>query len=488
MFANLSFIYLLVGGIFQLFNFGKWTLPLAAWLGPLILLRFTRLESSPIAFLLVWLVLFVSLAIVNRGIIPVPIVAYFGVIALISGVGTLPYVVDRLLAPRLPGYLSTLAFPLAWVAIDYLASRVNPYGTWGSAAYTQFDNLPLMQLASVTGIQGINFLIAWFGSTANWAWESHFEWQAVRGGMLIYIGVWCLVMLAGEARLAFANNRAKTVRAAAIGWPEDLMQIGEVMSIFNPRLSEEERQQLRRSFERVQGYFVAETQAQARAGAQVVVWPEANLMVLAADEAAFMQHARQLASEQRIYLLMGMATIRPGEPRPVQNKAVLIDPHGEISFSYNKTRLVPGFEALTTIQGDGHLRTGDTSYGRMTSAICYDMDFPEHIRQAGSVNADLLLVPSSDWEAIKYIHHRMAVYRAIENGVSLLRATRWGISAAVDPLGRTLASMDHFASGQRVMVAQLPMGGMRTIYASIGELFAWLCAAGLLLLSAWASI
>ena len=79
----------------------------------------------------------------------------------------------------------------------------------------------------------------------------------------------------------------------------------------------------------------------------------------------------------------------------------------------------------------------------------------------------------------------MAAYRAIENGVSLVRPARWGISSAVDPYGRTLATMDEFSAEQRVMVAQVPVRGVRTLYPRIRDLFAWLCATGLLGVIAW---
>jgi len=79
----------------------------------------------------------------------------------------------------------------------------------------------------------------------------------------------------------------------------------------------------------------------------------------------------------------------------------------------------------------------------------------------------------------------MVVFRAVENGVCMLRAARWGLSSAVDPLGRTLATMDDSLAAQKAMVAQLPTAGVSTIYSRIGDLFAWLCVAGLLGTIAW---
>ena len=62
---------------------------------------------------------------------------------------------------RLAGVAATLVLPSAWVATEYLVAMFTPYGSWGAAAYSQHENLLLLQLTSVTGLYGISFLIAW---------------------------------------------------------------------------------------------------------------------------------------------------------------------------------------------------------------------------------------------------------------------------------------------------------------------------------------
>jgi apolipoprotein N-acyltransferase len=93
-----------------------------------------------------------------------------------------------------------------------------------------------------------------------------------------------------------------------------------------------------------------------------------------------------------------------GAPRPLENKAVLVNPSGKIEFSYLKSRLVPGLEAKVCSPGNGHLPISDTQYGRVAAAICYEMDFPQLIQQVGRAKADLLLTPASDWKTIKNLH------------------------------------------------------------------------------------
>jgi apolipoprotein N-acyltransferase len=82
------------------------------------------------------------------------------VLALVTGVVyRLPYLIDRVVSPRLTGLSSTLVFPCALTAVSYLNSLVSPFATWGNTAYTQYGDLPLLQLLSVTGLWGIDFLM-----------------------------------------------------------------------------------------------------------------------------------------------------------------------------------------------------------------------------------------------------------------------------------------------------------------------------------------
>ena len=475
-----SFIWLVIGGILRLFDSGKWTIPLAAWIAPVFLIHFARLNDPLPGVLLIWLVMALATYFAYRDLVPLPGSAYPIFVVMISALWTLPYLADRLLYARLPGFASTLAFPLAWVVIDFITSRLSPFGTWGSIAYTQYGNRPLMQLASVTGLWGISFLITWFGPVVNWVWDRQFQGTEAASALIVYGVIWGLIMLVGGARLVFTQF-TKTVRMAAIGWPEGLVGVDKVMRIFMPQpLQEAELQALREAYLPLQDYFLSESRREARAGAGIIIWPEINLMVFQSDEKAFMERARQLAREEQVYLLMGVGTVRPGEAKLLENKSVLVNPAGEMAFSYVKTHPVPGGEAMVSARGDGRIPTEDTPYGRLAAPICYDMDFPPHIRQVGRTRADTILVPASDNKPIQHLHHVHAVFRAIENGVSMLRSTRWGISAAVDPLGRTLAIMDDSIAVQKAMVAQLPTKGVATIYARIGDLFAWLCAAGLL--------
>jgi apolipoprotein N-acyltransferase len=475
------FLWLVLGALLQMFGFGKRAIPLAPWLGFLFLLRFSHAQPPLIACLGVWLAFFVAIAVANQGAIKLPPLGFFGIVLLISGTITLPFLVDRLLAPRLPALLSTLVFPCAYVLEEWISSQANPFGTWGSEAYTQYGNLPLMQLASVTGLWGITFLITWFGSTGTWVWSNGFDWSIVRVEVLAFAAVWSLVMLAGGARLSFAPRNTPTVRVAGIGWPADEFDWNKVDSLVSDdSLSAEQLELARQNLSTLHQRLLEDSRREARAGAKIVAWTEACAIVLAPDYPDLIENAQQLAKEEAIYLLVPAGVIHRERPQPrADNLSVLVTPQGEVAFTYRKAHEIPP-ASFFTLLGKGPVSTHDSQYGRLAGAICFDLDHPGYARQVGRAGADILLAPYGDWETIKNLHASMAAFRAIENGVSLVRPAKGGLSSAVDPYGRVLASMDEFTAQQRIMVAQVPFSGRRTLYAILGDWLVWLSAAGLL--------
>jgi apolipoprotein N-acyltransferase len=285
------------------------------------------------------------------------------------------------------------------------------------------------------------------------------------------------VIVGGSVRLALARTDRAALRVAMVNRPVDLFLPGEMTRIAGGAVSPAERPLANEKLTRLHDWFLQGSRKEARAGARLIAWPEQNLLVFQEDESRFLERARQLALDEGIYLAMGMGTIHPGERLPFENKLVLIGPSGEVIVSYRKVHPVTGWEASIMRPGDGPLPVVATSHGRIATAICYDADFPEFIRQAGRGSAEILIVAANEWKEIKSVHFQMAAFRAIENGVPLVRPAASGISSAIDPWGRVLGMADYFAPGDRTLSVQVPVGRIPTLYARIGDLFAWVCVA-----------
>ena len=313
------------------------------------------------------------------------------------------------------------------------------------------------------------------------------------------LAVLAVVLLGGGARLAFFPSETTTVRvaglsasqAAVAAFNKQLPQ-ATLSLLLSGKATQADRAIARSAFTTIDDDLLARSQQEAVSGAKIVVWPESSptgAAVLQEDEPTLIQRAGALAKQAGIYLDMGLAVYLPagGNGPFLKDEAVLLDPTGHVVWTYEKTHPAPGEQGLF-ILGDGKVPIVDSPYGRLANVICFDADYPGMIRQAGQGGADLLLAPSDDWQAIDPAHTQIATFRAIENGFSLVRQTSKGLSMAVDYEGRVLSASDYFSTDQQIMVAYVPMHGVHTIYATIGDLFAWLCIIGLLALIALAII
>jgi len=161
----------------------------------------------------------------------------------------------------------------------------------------------------------------------------------------------------------------------------------------------------------------------------------------------------------------------------------LISPAGTVVWTYDKTYpVVTSGEFFVTVRGSGVLPVAGTPYGRLTTAICYDLEYPGLLRQAGQKGADILLVPTDEPSSVwASADAAQATYRAIENGTSLIRPAGDGISLMTDYLGRVIASQNYSASNNGIMLGSVPTAGVSTIYSRIGDSFAYLCTIGLVL-------
>ncbi len=477
-----SYLWLAIGTLLGFL----WQVPLVWWLAPIFLVRFMRTQKVWRGLLLIWLSTFLTVNVVMYSIMnalmPSPLPVYLVEMAITALImGGLPYLADRLLAPRLKGFAATLVFPLAVTALDFASAKANPLGSIGGQAYLQYGNLALMQLLSITGMWGITFLVNWLGPVVNWAWERSFAWQRVRSGLAIYGGILAAVLLFGGARLAFAAPVTGTVRMHGI----TAVDMRQNWPALNRVIEQDGWEAMRQRSAQYQDLYFEETLREARAGAQLVHWPEMAVMVPGEDEPAFIARAQELARQEGVYLALAVG-VKFRDDRPWENKLILFDPSGELVLEHHKYALA----ALEgTMGGDGILRTVDTPFGRLSAIVCNDTNHEEIVLQAGRNGTDILLSPSLEYREIDPIHAHMAVFRAVENGVTIVRQADNGLSFVADPYGRIWGAMDHWTADQRVLLAQVPMyGDVFTVYPYIGDLFAWLAVIGFVVVAVWAVV
>ena len=378
---KISYLYLGIAFLLMLVSNWAFTISVAAWLYPVFLIRFMRLQKAT------WGLSLGAAASITAGIIMMwwalsNEMLFPSSVRMLSGAAAgflvfLPFAIDRLMDRRIGGFASTLFFPMAYTAMELAMSFDRYRSTWGSLAYTQYGNLPLLQIVSATGIWGVTFLVAWFASVVNWAWSRGVGAPGVKRGLLLYASVLVIVLLAGGARLAFFPPHGETTRVATI------TKSKEFHSLFP--LSES-RESLCVNSDKEQAYFIEKTREAARRGARIILWQEVGVFIFGVfiyreDEPAFLRKIQKVAREAGIYLGATVCSFPENYPKsPWVNKLILLGPSGDTLREYLKAR--PSM--LEPIkQGDGRIPIVDTPYGKIAGVICCDATFPGLIRRAG---------------------------------------------------------------------------------------------------------
>ncbi|KAG2439485.1 hypothetical protein HXX76_004839 [Chlamydomonas incerta] len=225
----------------------------------------------------------------------------------------------------------------------------------------------------------------------------------------------------------------------------------------------------------------AKTAERVAAGDNFVLWAEEAVDVVDdAEEAALLAAGRDLlaahggGAEGGGGTYLGLCYQKFGGNLPrgrSTNHFVLLSPNGSVVWDYLKAFPVPVVEAHV-IAGPARMPIADSPYGRLSGAICFDLDRPLYTRQAGAARVDLLLQPSWTWGAVGPRHFAANTLRAVENGLTILRCSSAGVSGVLGPRGQV---RHYLLTGQRdVLTFELPIQPrVRTLYVLAGWLLEW---------------
>jgi len=215
------------------------------------------------------------------------------------------------------------------------------------------------------------------------------------------------------------------------------------------------------------------------AGTQAVVLPEKIGRISESALAEVDSLYSSAATATRAAIVLGLVRKTPSG---AFNSSRLYSVSGKLEANYDKHHLIPGVEP----EKPGNKRVVlDEPSGRWGLQICKDMDFPKLSREYATEGANLLLVPAWDFNVDRWLHARMAVLRAVENGFALARSARNGLLTLSDNRGRILAEATTVPGRFVSISGKVNVAREKTFYARTGDWFAWLCVAvfvGLLVL------
>lgn len=426
----------------------RWGVAPLAWVAPVPLLMALRNRSDQRfrwifagLALLAW-----SLATLKIVTAPLPWVfalAYGVPLALVH----LPaYLLWDALVKRGHDAAACAAFAAGTALLEWAQAELTPLGVWGATPATQLGQLAVLQLIAVGGMPGLAFLMSAVAATV----EATFARRLCASPAVMLAGVLVIALSWGAFR-AVEPIPGPSVRAAMLRTESTV-----------GGLPVPDAARRRRDHE----ILLERTSAAASAGAQLGVWPEAGNLIMPEEERAFMAEASRVARERGIDLVASYIKPVSFEPLRYENRARWLGPDGGERIAYLKHHPVPGEPAIA---GRAPAQTILTRFGLATLAICYDYDFPALGRAHAASDAGIIALPSSDWRGIDPIHTEMAALRAIEGGFSIVRATRFGLSAGIDAHGRLRGQQSTNESTEPFVMATLPTTRIATLYSELGN-------------------
>lgn len=493
-----SFMLLIIIFISQVLISPKWNIGIFVLVGLTINLRYFRNVKWWQASLLTWFIWVSASLISNIGVSPFPPFLMIKGFIIGGAINLLPFLIDKFLRGKFNGIISTLIFPATAISVNIFSSTE---GTFGHIAYTMVDFNILMQLTSVTGIWGIAFIIYWFASVVNFLIENANKAKEIKKVSFIYFGLLTLILVFGAIRLQVGESimsKSKTVKLAAItsenkDWMGKTCEIVTGEKIVLPKEVDINSDKLLECQAAAANFFVdhnnpkfkpvhealselvdevlSNSQLAVDSGAKAILLSEGLFFTFEDKENVLIEKVKNFADENEVYFFLAMATIHPEKMMKqepfIGNKVLTINPKGEVIDVYYKN--VPVEIIEPSFPGDGIIDVIETPYGKLSPIICYDADFPKMMRQTGKKGSEVIMVPTGDWYSISPYHSKIGAIRCIENGVSMFKSVSNGLSIAANPYGQIIAKDDFFEDDYHVLISEVPIKSVNTIYSKIGD-------------------
>jgi apolipoprotein N-acyltransferase len=401
-------------------------------------------------------------------------------------------------------YPLLITAPSLWVSLEYIRTYLFTGFPWSSIGYSQYKMLHLIQIADITGIYGISFLVVAFNGAIVDMILLKKRTEEIPlyplgpriAGAFLLILAFIFTFVYGHKRLN-QNRPGTDIRVSIVQgnipqdkkWDPGFQR--EVMNIYENLTRETVK----------------------RDSPDIIIWPETavpfifkepesseNLPSRLHNDELLSRELVEFVKEIKTYLLFGSIRqeyeiIDPKKSRQevFTNSAFLLNRDGKVTYIYDKIHLVPFGEYVPLRKllffidkitiGIGDYRPGNynkravTPFGTFSTLICYEIIFPGLAKESLKEGGDFIVNITNDaWfgkTSGPYQHFTMAVFRAIENRKPVIRAANTGISGFIDSNGNILSASPLF---ERLSVSMtVKTDNTRTFYSRYGDLFVYFC-------------
>jgi apolipoprotein N-acyltransferase len=347
---------------------------------------------------------------------------------------------------------SALAFPILFTAFEYLLFILSRDGTAASIAYTQSNCLPIIQIASITGILGISFLLCYVPSSI--ALVCYFRKN--RKTALILLGLFIIVT---ADALIYGLIRLKKLETG------ESIQLG--LAVIDEKAYKGVYEHDPAKEMQLTDLYLQEASRLADQGAQVILLPEKAIVVNDSTISSILQRFTQLAVNRHVQLIIGGTKLKSGY---YLNNAWVISSQGKMLADYQKVNLFEG-EVLDGCKPGNQIAIFSPGTIHEGVAICKDMDFQQFILGYSKQRPAVLFVPAWDFITDGWMHARMAIMRSVEGGFSLVRNARQGRLTISDWRGKVLFEASSESGIPIFLLGKLSIEPHPTTYARAGDWF-----------------
>jgi apolipoprotein N-acyltransferase len=480
----------LLSGAFLILSFPNFDLEFLAWFAfvPLFYAIHgkTRLQAFTLGFLtglisylgiLYWIIVAVhtygNIPLILSGFILLLLVGY---LSLFTGM----FAFLTRVVPLYSGIQTILFFPILWSALEYLRSFLLTGFPWANLAYSQYLNLPFIQMADITGPYGLSFVILLVNATLFWILRQWVNKTFPVREVVLTLLILLSSMIYGYVRMRVIDQQTLHQPSLSVG----LTQGNIDQSI---KWDESFQKETLKIYERL-SLKVAEQHP------DLIIWPETATPFFFQQAVEFQPMLLDIPNKTKAFLLFGSPSFKVERGKVNHyNSAYLASPSKEIIGRYDKIHLVPYGEYVplgeifplgSLGEGIGNFKSGKVIYnfslpqGKFGVLICFEIIFPDLCRRFVKSGADFLVTITNDaWfgrTSAPYQHFTIAVFRAVENRVFVARAANTGITGFIDPRGKIIKRGEIFT--EEAMNGTIRLSKKKTFYTLYGDVFAWVCS------------
>ncbi|UCD90704.1 MAG: apolipoprotein N-acyltransferase [Desulfobacterales bacterium] len=386
-------------------------------------------------------------------------------------------------------YWCLLMGPLIWVSLEYIRSFLLSGFPWELIGYTQFGQLPIIQIADIFGVYGVSFCILLSNGVIFliYLFVTRTRWQGylvrprlVAGSTVALALIFSLVWFYGKLRIQFIQDLISASPSKQV-------------AIVQGNIDQDKKWDPAFQKASIEKYIKLSLSAKKNSP-DLIVWPETATPFYFLKQVELSKMVQKGIHGIGTDFLFGSPSFQQKKNRiEYYNSAFLVNPEGKVYGKYDKAHLVPFGEyvplkkwlpfagKMVESVGDFHPgKKGQTlQWGKVKIGIqiCYEIIFPNLSRAMAKNRAALLFNITNDaWygtSSAPYQHFSMAIFRAVENRRSLIRSANTGISGFIDPLGNIVVATPLFQDA--VIARDVPIVHETTFYSRYGDVFVIIC-------------